>query len=399
MKKLFILFILCILCISVYAVDSKLVSFDILDDKGKSTGRTYLAYKEDKSGTFTGPKGSGSVNWNVRIYPKNGEIYFVLKEEGKDKDVSTSGSGRSADIGCVYAVTFKTSADGPEKNIYGGLKISSGFQANELLCYADSSLSNVLEDKEFLAENAALDVSIKSDYGSYSLGRLNLDGIEELLFDKAPYLEGIKLMEEGKYQEAIEVLEKYRDENLEAFAHYNTWTKVDECYDFLGVYSIGSTGPAGGWIFYDCDADNDSGNADGLISSECGWRYLEAAPADLYYEYGGFGTIGSKTAIGKGKANTAAIINKLGAGGYAAKACWDYEYNDYDDWFLPSKDELNLMYVNLKNKGIGNFKDDWYWSSSENDYDDAWKQNFSNGAQNSYGRYGSGYVRPIRTFI
>ena len=40
-------------------------------------------------------------------------------------------------------------------------------------------------------------------------------------------------------------------------------------------YYVGRTGPAGGYIFYDCDADNSSGNADGLVSSECGWRFLE----------------------------------------------------------------------------------------------------------------------------
>ncbi len=47
------------------------------------------------------------------------------------------------------------------------------------------------------------------------------------------------------------------------------------------TYAIGSTGPAGGYIFYDCDADNDSGNADGLVSSNAGWRYLEMAPTDV----------------------------------------------------------------------------------------------------------------------
>ena len=44
-------------------------------------------------------------------------------------------------------------------------------------------------------------------------------------------------------------------------------------------------GATGGYVFYDCDFDNDETNdgagPDGLKSSVCGWRYLEAAPADL----------------------------------------------------------------------------------------------------------------------
>ena len=45
--------------------------------------------------------------------------------------------------------------------------------------------------------------------------------------------------------------------------------------------AVGHKGEAGGIIFYDCDADNEVGNPDGLKSVECGWRYLEAAPSDI----------------------------------------------------------------------------------------------------------------------
>jgi hypothetical protein len=48
------------------------------------------------------------------------------------------------------------------------------------------------------------------------------------------------------------------------------------------TYTVGGTGQAGGIIIYDCDADNDSGNSDGLTSSSTGWRYLEAAPGNIF---------------------------------------------------------------------------------------------------------------------
>ncbi|MFA6506287.1 MAG: hypothetical protein WCT14_09325, partial [Treponemataceae bacterium] len=68
----------------------------------------------------------------------------------------------------------------------------------------------------------------------------------------------------------------------------------------------------------------------------------------------------------------------------------------YDDWFLPSKDELNLMYGQ---KGvIGSFASDYYWSSSEVDNYGAWGQGFASGGQYDYYK-GSGIrVRAVRTF-
>ena len=191
-------------------------------------------------------------------------------------------------------------------------------------------------------------------------------------------------------------------------------------------------GPAGGYVFYDCDADNDSGNADGLISTECGWRYLEAASTDLSYKdssgitvmaytfgyyrtssWSSNSTIGTKQTTGSGKTNTESLVNAMGEttytsssgtkkGIYAAKACVNYSVTIagvvYDDWFLPSKSELNLMYTNLHKNGEGSFADSVYWSSSEISSDSAWRQYFYNGYQLDDSRIGSYRVRPVRAF-
>ena len=169
-------------------------------------------------------------------------------------------------------------------------------------------------------------------------------------------------------------------------------------------YSIGDEGPAGGLVFYD----------KGFYSD--GWRYLEAAPSDIgkfvfgYYrpDKENNNVVGTATAIGSGKNNTENLKKYMDINGeaysdtsgeavkkYAAKACLDY--GEYGEWFLPSKDELNLMYENLYRKGLGSFADDPYWSSSEYSGLSAWWQYCVGGYQYSY--RSNGYrVRPVRAF-
>jgi hypothetical protein len=69
-----------------------------------------------------------------------------------------------------------------------------------------------------------------------------------------------------------------------------------------------------------------------------------------------------------------------------------------NDWFLPSLDELNLMYENLYLEGVGGFGDDYYWSSSEGIAGLAWYQYFFIGYQGSYYKYFPYRVRAVRAF-
>lgn len=160
-------------------------------------------------------------------------------------------------------------------------------------------------------------------------------------------------------------------------------------------YIVGDIGPAGGLVFY-----NKGSNSDG-------WQYLEAAPANTEWvdkKWGGSGghVRGVSTDIGTGADNTEMIDIKYRIkGDSAAKLCSDLEYAGYRDWFLPSLDELELMYVNLHKSGLGGFSDNYYWSSSQgnNNYPrHACVQHFSEGRQ-GYADIDEGFsVRAARAF-
>jgi len=117
-------------------------------------------------------------------------------------------------------------------------------------------------------------------------------------------------------------------------------------------------------------------------SATDGWRYLEVTPIDqssgTQWYNGDYMTIGaSAPGIGSGNANTTSIVTAQGAGTYAASLCANLVLGGYDDWFLPSKDELNALYGKMVT--ITGLAPTWYWSSSETDYLDAWAQRFFNG--------------------
>ena len=171
----------------------------------------------------------------------------------------------------------------------------------------------------------------------------------------------------------------------------------DTCASCL---KIGATGPAGGKIIY----HNHAGfTVTGAGSFKA--YYLEAAPTNQSTSVKWSSTYdfvieAEKTAIGTGKANTAAIIAAHPsdtASNNAAKAAVAYSGGGKSDWFLPSKDELNEMYEARTHLGISSGD---FWSSSQDYYDAAWDQGFDHGGQsNGYFNKGQGrYVRAIRAF-
>jgi uncharacterized protein (TIGR02145 family) len=72
----------------------------------------------------------------------------------------------------------------------------------------------------------------------------------------------------------------------------------------------------------------------------------------------------------------------------------------FNDWFLPSRDLLNEMYINLHLFGVGGFSPSLYWSSSESNAANARVQSFNDGAQGSLAKGSAAtYTRACRSFI
>ncbi|WP_170227803.1 DUF1566 domain-containing protein [Mucilaginibacter frigoritolerans] len=154
---------------------------------------------------------------------------------------------------------------------------------------------------------------------------------------------------------------------------------------------------AGGIIFY---VDN------------TGKHGLVMAPTDLpletTWDNGTVGLLTTNTAVGTGKANTAAIVAALGTSyantwgtypGYAALDASKVTVNGYSDWYLPSKDELTLMETNLSGLDLGPAKlTGAYWSSSTETVPTffAWAVSATAPALKEMNLPGG--VRPIRAF-
>ena len=107
------------------------------------------------------------------------------------------------------------------------------------------------------------------------------------------------------------------------------------------------------------------------------------------------------TAIGTGKSNTTELVRVIREGNIpeAALLCDRLVLNGYDDWFLPSRDELYELYKNRN--AIGGFANDWYWSSSESTSDGslaAWTVLLSDGGWGGCLKNVNGRVRAVRYF-
>lgn len=157
-----------------------------------------------------------------------------------------------------------------------------------------------------------------------------------------------------------------------------------------GPCSVGDVGPAGGVVFYDAGMRKSWGRyleVSPKVAERVGWPWRKPRykpQVDRIYDESDkpsrIKRVESK-AIGMGKSNTNQIVREYGRGRYAARYAYNYSLNGYDDWFLPSADELDVMYNVLYavEEPLSAFAPTYYWSSSEYDLYNAWTVLFRSG--------------------
>jgi len=164
------------------------------------------------------------------------------------------------------------------------------------------------------------------------------------------------------------------------------------------TYSVGQTALGGkiAYILQSGDPGYDANVQHGLIAT--------SSDISESVQWGCEGTRltgANGSAIGTGNQNTIDIITECTTSGIAAKLCSDLTTGGYSDWYLPSKDELNKLYLNRV--AIGGFTTTSgfsnYWSSTQFDFNNpAFQQAFENGAQNGSEKNAYHRVRAVRSF-
>ena len=200
-----------------------------------------------------------------------------------------------------------------------------------------------------------------------------------------------------------------------------------------GTCIAGETGPGGGKVFYVHATTFTCGPT---LGDSC--KYLEAAPTtgtpawtDANYAFSGNTTVAigvdaQGVAVGTGYKNTLAIVGQSSGGNTASKAgtiSRAYAGGSKNDWYLPSKDELNQMCkwargqawtsdatvctssgtINTGSGAAGFSTATSYWSSTEVSADNVWTQSYTDGTGTSFLTKSSFIspglrVRPIRAF-
>ena len=171
----------------------------------------------------------------------------------------------------------------------------------------------------------------------------------------------------------------------------------------LGKYcGIGNTGIGGGIVFSGAGI---AGKSLHFEYAPKGWNKTESDPGSRYCgdsgnrqmsvpNQPGFSYFSNR--VGDGRNATEILVAKCPNS--AATLARDYLGGNLTDWFLPSQDELSLLFNSIDKNGLPKLDRALYWSSSEWYESIALAQDFFNGVQKKVNKATGLSVRPIRQF-
>ena len=198
----------------------------------------------------------------------------------------------------------------------------------------------------------------------------------------------------GFYMIKLDGLEYFTLFYVRAFATNSTGTAYGNQMAFTTKEKPSLGDPHGGGVIGYLYQQGDPGYVPGVAHG-----IVSGADDEGFFQWGciGMDIPGTSTALWTGQVNTEIIMNECGQSGNAAFACSNTNRGGNLDWFLPSVNELQLLFQNKSE--IGNFTNNLYWSSSAaSNNNEAYALDFSNGIQMPTPRNTGGRVRAIRYF-
>lgn len=146
------------------------------------------------------------------------------------------------------------------------------------------------------------------------------------------------------------------------------------------------------YIFESGDPGYVAGESHGLIAAEKDLDSLAVWGKMNLWITGAHDTL-----LGYGQQNTMDILQYGDTVNTAAWRCNRLDVHTYDDWYLPSKNELEKLFLNKIKIGGFNYNAS-YWSSCQNNANRAWMRNFSTGESVAANKSTLAKARAVRSF-
>jgi hypothetical protein len=311
-----------------------------------------------------------SINEEIQkrpvVKPKNANIKQLIWESSNTEIASVDSVGKVKGVGAGTAIISARNKKGTSEANYSiDVRSSITYDANGKSVHINNDISRYLPGE-----------SIKIPYNNGIYSDESVDGIKLAISSWNTIPDGSG----KKYFPGQSFILNTGNKDLVLYAQWGT---------------IGGIGPGTGIIFYDKGQYID------------GWRYLEASPISSIFEsYWGRNknVPGTKEGLGEGKENTRLAFEYLGSDAIAATRCNELVINNFNDWYIPSRDELELMFKNVGIVGakpIAPGHTNTVWSSTaKGNFKLMYVRDFLVGtwAMDNQEQYSIAIVRPIRRF-